>query len=97
MHLLAVMFARLAGVEPDPVAFPELARALLFGPLSPASFRLSGAHRLEDAAVRAHAAAAAFGAMGDGQWTAEQRGQIGALAGARGDARLGGLVRVDAD
>lgn len=92
MHALAVMFARLAGVEPDPARFPDLARALLFGPLSPASFRLSGLHPLEDAPTRARDAAAAFGAIADGAWTAEQRAQVAALAGARNDAPLAQLV-----
>lgn len=92
MHALAVMFARLAGVEPDPVEHSDLARALLFGPLSPASFRLSGSHRLDDAPVRTRAAAAAFGASADGAWTPEQRAQIEALAGVRNDVRLAQLV-----
>lgn len=92
MHALAVMFARLAGVEPDPAEHSDLARALLFGPLSPASFRLRGAHRLDDAPERTHAAAAAFGAIGDGDWTAEQRAQVAALAGAGNDVHLAQLV-----
>ena len=92
MHALAIMFARLAGVEPDPAEHSDLARALMFGPLSPASFRLSGAHRLDDAAERTRSAANAFGANADGAWTADQCAQIEALAGARNDERLARLV-----
>lgn len=92
MHVLAVLFARLADVEPDPAEFPDLALDLLFGPLSPASFRLSGSHRLDDAPDRTRAAAAAFGAIADGAWTPEQRAQIQALAGARNDVRLARLI-----
>ena len=61
MHVMAIMFARLAGVEPNLDANPELRRALLFGPLSPASFRLEGPDALEDAPIRTAQAAAAFG------------------------------------
>ena len=46
------LLAREAGVEPDPGRWPRLARALLFGPQSPASFRLDGPDALPDAARR---------------------------------------------
>src|SRR5262249_41580824 len=42
LHALAVLLADDAGVAPDLDARPELARALLFGPLAPAQFRLDG-------------------------------------------------------
>ena len=42
MHAMVLLFARNASVEPDPDLWPELRRALLFGALSPASFRLVG-------------------------------------------------------
>ncbi|MEO8244630.1 MAG: NAD(P)-binding domain-containing protein [bacterium] len=61
MHALAVQFARLAGVEPTVARWPDLERALLFGPLSPASFRLEGPAALPDAAQRSVDAAGAFG------------------------------------
>jgi dimethylaniline monooxygenase (N-oxide forming) len=38
MHSAALLFAREAGVEPEVHRWPELARALFFGPLSPISF-----------------------------------------------------------
>ncbi len=41
-HVLATTFAAELGVEPDPRARPELAEALLFGPLVPARWRLDG-------------------------------------------------------
>ncbi len=65
MNLAAIHFARLAGVEPDAARWPELERALLFGPLTPVSFRLSGLDALPDAALRTAHAAAAFGAITD--------------------------------
>ena len=40
MHSMALLFARRAGVEPDPERWPELRRALLAGPRSAVSFRL---------------------------------------------------------
>jgi hypothetical protein len=73
MHAMALLFARRAGVEPDPARWPGLERALLFGPLSPASFRLEGPDRLPDAARRTKEAAAAFGAIESPQFTPEER------------------------
>ncbi|GAA4336524.1 NAD(P)-binding domain-containing protein [Variovorax defluvii] len=52
MNLVALDFARAAGVEPDPKRWPGLARALWSGPLAPVSFRLEGRDALPDAAAR---------------------------------------------
>ncbi len=41
-NVLAVMFAEAAGVAPDPRAHPDLAEPLLFGPMLPPRYRLSG-------------------------------------------------------
>ena len=42
MNLVALAFARAAGVEPRLENWPHLRRALLFGPLAPSCFRLEG-------------------------------------------------------
>lgn len=63
MNVAALTFARAAGVEPRLDEWPDLHRALLFGPLSPASFRLVGADALPDAAARVRRDAATFGAI----------------------------------
>jgi flavin-binding monooxygenase-like protein len=63
MNLVARAFARAAGVEPDPDNWPQLRRALLFGPLAPSSFRLEGPDALPDAPIRVGRDAAAFGAI----------------------------------
>lgn len=73
MHEMARLFARKAHVEPDHGKWPELERALLFGPLSPVSFRLEGLDRLVDAPARTAAAARAFGAIPSAEMTAEER------------------------
>ena len=52
MNLAAVTFARAAGDEPQLDNWPELQRALLFGPLAPSCFRLEGPDALPDAADR---------------------------------------------
>jgi hypothetical protein len=88
MHTWARLLADQAGVAPDPARWPDLARALLFGPQSPASFRLEGPDALPDAADRVLAGAAAFGAIPDGTLTAEERAQLDALPAARGAAPL---------
>lgn len=65
MNLAAVAFARAAGVEPQLARWPQLHRALLFGPLAPSCFRLDGPDALPDAAERFARDAAAFGAITD--------------------------------
>lgn len=72
MHALALLFARRAGVEPDPRDWPELERTLLFGPLSPASFRLVGPDARADAAARTAEAGRAFGRDGSNTCTTEE-------------------------
>jgi NADPH-dependent 2,4-dienoyl-CoA reductase/sulfur reductase-like enzyme len=87
-HVIARAFARAAGVEPNPDEWPRLSRALWFGPLSPASFRLVGPDALPDAAARIVADAAAFGAMTGHTFHDSELAQLRALrdAGARHDA-----------
>ena len=63
MNVVALMFARAAGVEPALHSWPQLHRALLFGPLAPSCFRLEGPDALPDAAARLAREAAAFGAV----------------------------------
>ncbi|PHN02538.1 flavin-containing monooxygenase [Flavilitoribacter nigricans] len=84
MHTWARLLADRAGVEPVPAHWPELTRALHFGPQSPASFRLDGPDALSDAAQRVLEDAAAFGAIPDGTLTVAERAQLDALT-ARGD------------
>lgn len=76
MNLAAVTFARAAGVEPRLDRWPDLRRALLFGPLAPSCFRLDGPDALPEAAARFAGDAAAFGAITSNTLTAEeQRGR----------------------
>lgn len=82
MHTWARLLAGQAGVEPAPARWPELTRALLFGPQSPASFRLDGPDALPDAAQRVLEDAAAFGAIPDGTLTAAEQMQLDALVAA---------------
>jgi thioredoxin reductase len=69
-------FARHAGVEPDPERWPLLKRALLFGPLSPICFRLSGPDALPDAADRFAADAAEFGCITSPELTPAEQAQL---------------------
>jgi cation diffusion facilitator CzcD-associated flavoprotein CzcO len=74
MNLAASAFARAAGVEPDPENWPNIRRALLFGPLAPSCFRLEGPDALPDAQARFIRDAAAFGAITSNELTdREQR------------------------
>jgi len=69
MNLAALAFARAAGVEPHLENWPELRRALLFGPLAPSCFRLEGPDTLPDAHARFERDAAAFGAITSNEMT----------------------------
>jgi dimethylaniline monooxygenase (N-oxide forming) len=84
-HAAAVLFARAASVEPELQRWPELARALLFGPMDPVSFRLNGRDSLADAPARFAADVQAFGCMTTGKLSPMQIAQLHALADARGD------------
>ena len=73
MNLAALAFARAAGVEPHLDNWPQLHRALLFGPLAPSSFRLGGPDALPDAPARFARDAAAFGAITSNEMTERER------------------------
>lgn len=73
MNLAALSFARAAGVEPKLANWPDLRRALLFGPLAPSSFRLEGPDALPDAPSRFARDAAAFGAITSNELTSRER------------------------
>jgi hypothetical protein len=94
MHQMALLFAREANVEPNLTEWPQLARALLFGPLSAISFRLSGPDRLEDAGERIAKEAQALGTVVSPKFSSEEMAQLQALADARrngsADRRVGG-------
>jgi hypothetical protein len=84
-HAAALLFARAAGVEPNLEQWPELGRGLMFGPLTPTSFRMSGRDSLPDAPTRFSEEIKAFGCMHSDELTPMQAGQLQALAGARAD------------
>ena len=79
MHVMAMLFSRLGGVEPDFTDYPDLERALLFGPLSPASFRLTGADAEASAYERTIRSAEAFGHIVGKEFSPEQSGLRAAI------------------
>jgi cation diffusion facilitator CzcD-associated flavoprotein CzcO len=83
MNLVALMFARAAGVEPNVRSWPTLRRALLFGPLAPSCFRLEGQDALPDAAARFARDAAAFGAITSNELTEREQMYWSLVNGAR--------------
>jgi dimethylaniline monooxygenase (N-oxide forming) len=84
MHAMAIRFARLAGVESRPAQTPNIARALMFGPLTATSFRLQGGDALAEAAAVVAHEAARFGAIPDPSFTPAERDQLAKLADAWG-------------
>ena len=82
MNLAALTFARAAGVEPHLENWPDLRRALLFGPLAPSCFRLEGPDALPDAAARFERDAAAFGAVTSNEFTEREQSYWSLLDGA---------------
>lgn len=73
MNVAALTFARAAGVEPRLDRWPELRRALLFGPLAPSCFRLDGPDAQAAAPVGFARDAAAFGAITSNELTERER------------------------
>jgi len=73
MNLVALTFARAAGVEPRLENWPHLGRALLFGPLAPSCFRLEGPDAIADAPARFARDAAAFGAITSNELTEREQ------------------------
>ena len=73
MNVAALTFARAAGVEPQLERWPDLRRALLFGPLAPSCFRLEGPDAQPDAPARFAREAAAFGAITSNELTDRER------------------------
>jgi dimethylaniline monooxygenase (N-oxide forming) len=93
MNVVALQFARAAGVEPSLERWPDLAMALLFGPLSPVSFRLQGRDAMPDAPSRVAAEAGAFGCVRPGAPTPSQYAQLDELAAATRDDSLRATLR----
>jgi len=79
-------------VEPRLEQWPELGRGLMFGPLTPTSFRINGRDSLPDAPQRFADEIKAFGCMSSNQLTPMQTGQLQALAGARDDEAFAHFV-----
>lgn len=91
-HQAVISFARAAGVEPELERWPHLARPLLFGPLTPMSFRMSGHDSIPDAAERFAAHVQLFGCMASNEFSPAQIAQLQTLAQARGDATFSRYV-----
>jgi hypothetical protein len=60
---MAMLLSQQVGVTPQLHKHPEIAKALLFGPLAPSQFRLDGYGRREEATKTFAAAASAFGCI----------------------------------
>ncbi|BBY29063.1 flavin-containing monooxygenase [Mycolicibacterium sediminis] len=79
MNAAALGFARAAGVEPHLERWPDLRRALLFGPLAPSQFRLEGPDALPGAAERFARDASTFGCITTGDFTDLERRHLEAI------------------
>ena len=93
MHRMALLFAREAGVEPDLKAWLQLAPALLFGPLSAISFRLSGLDHLPGIEARIAAEARAAGTVFGSAFSSEQLSQLQDSAAARNDPEFAEFIK----
>jgi dimethylaniline monooxygenase (N-oxide forming) len=94
MHTMAIRFARAAGVESRPAQTADIARAVMFGPLTATSFRLQGRDALPEAAAAVADEAARFGAISDPWFTQAERDQLAKLADARHDRELARLAMI---
>jgi dimethylaniline monooxygenase (N-oxide forming) len=77
---MAVMLSKEAGVAPTLDKHPELAKALVFGPLASSQFRLDGHGRRKDAGTEFLAAASSFGNITSPQLTDEQTAALTMIA-----------------
>lgn len=93
MNVVSLQFARAAGVEPSLERWPDLALPLLFGPLSPASFRLEGRDALPDAPARVAADAEAFGCVLPDTANSARDEQLEEVAAASRNERLTAALR----
>ena len=85
LSTFSYQLSKLGGFEPDLYAHPELARYLLFGPITPASYRLSGIDALTDAPQRIIEDAARFNCMTNGCLTSEEAKKLQQLAKQKND------------
>jgi dimethylaniline monooxygenase (N-oxide forming) len=92
LHDLAITLASDAGVLPQLDTRPEITRALLFGPLAPAQFRLDGRGSQPEALDRYKQAIAAFAGDVSPAPTPEQLGLVTMLADKLG-SQMPDLVR----
>jgi hypothetical protein len=91
-HQLALLFAREAGVEPEISQWPGLARALLFGPLTAVSFRLSGPDALPGVAWDVMTEAGRSGAITGPVLTDVEKARLAKLVSEGGRADLAWLL-----
>lgn len=92
INRLTIQHARLCGFEADISAYPELARYLLFGPLTPASFRLTGIDALPDAPARIVREAGTFEQMTSPVLTSTERELLKELAARKNSTAFTALV-----
>ncbi|OCB23134.1 dimethylaniline monooxygenase [Mycobacterium malmoense] len=89
LNLVAIAFARAAGVEPRLDNWPNLRRALLYGPLAPSCFRLEGPDALPDAPERFAREAARYGAITSNDLTEREKRYWEALDNGRRQSAAG--------
>ncbi|MCG8530048.1 MAG: FAD-dependent oxidoreductase [Desulfovibrionales bacterium] len=92
VNRLTIQHARLSGFEADMAAYPELARYLLFGPLTPATFRLSGVDALPDGAERVVREAHTYSQMTSPRMTGEEQRMLRNLAERKNDPAFSAIV-----
>jgi dimethylaniline monooxygenase (N-oxide forming) len=94
-HEMAIMLFNEAGLSPALDKHPELAKALLFGPLASPQFRLDGHGRREDATAEFLAAASSFGNITSPHLTEEETADLTMVANImRDDPSLPALLRI---
>jgi Flavin-binding monooxygenase-like len=92
---MAVMLSTEADVAPALDKHPELAKALLFGPLASSQFRLDGHGKHQDAAKEFVSAASSFGNITSPNLTDEQMARLTMLASAlKNDESVAALLRI---
>ena len=93
VNRLAIQHARLCGFEADIGAHPALARYLLFGPLTSATFRLTGIDALPDAPTRIIREAGTYAQMTSPILTATEKELLKDVAKRKNDSEFTALIQ----
>lgn len=88
LYTFSHLLSELGRFSPDLSEHPDLARYLLFGPITPSTFRLSGIDAVSDAPQRIIFEAGQYGIMKEGVFSEDEKAKLRALAVLKNDSNF---------